>query len=79
MLGATFGVAHGALNSVILLHAVTFNALVVVSELTVAAYRLGLAQDSKNVTDQFVNWLRARQLNTGVPMRLRTLALPAMH
>jgi alcohol dehydrogenase class IV len=51
VLGATFGVAHGALNSVILLHAVTFNALVVVSELTVAAYRLGLAQDSKNVTD----------------------------
>lgn len=75
VLGATFGVAHGAVNSVILPHAVLFNASFAASELTAAAHRLGLAEASEDGPTAIVHWIRDLQKSTGVPTRLRDLGL----
>lgn len=75
VLGATFGVAHGAVNSVILPHAVQFNAPFAVKELTAAASRLGIAGSSEDATEAFVNWIRSIQQSTDEPTRLRDLGI----
>jgi alcohol dehydrogenase len=75
VLGATFGVAHGDVNSVILPHAVQFNAPSAVKELTAAANHLGIAGTASDATEALVDWLRALQQATGVPTRLRDLGI----
>ncbi len=75
VLGATFGVAHGAVNSVMLPHAVRFNAPFAARELTAAAHRLGIAGGSEGGTDALVNWICSIQQCTGVPTRLRDLGI----
>ena len=75
VLGATFGVAHGAVNSVILPHAVLFNASFAATELTAAAHGLGLAGASEDGPAAIVHWIRDLQKSTGVPTRLRDLGL----
>jgi alcohol dehydrogenase len=76
VLGATFGVAHGAVNSVILPHAVQFNAPFAARELAAAARRLGMAggPDDEGAA-AFVHWIRDVQQSTGVPSRLRDLGI----
>jgi alcohol dehydrogenase class IV len=75
VLGVTFGVAHGAVNSVILPHAVRFNAPFAVAELTAAADRLGIAGSSGEATTALVDWIRSIQQCTDVPTRLRDLGI----
>lgn len=76
VLGATFGVAHGAVNSVILPHAVQFNASFAAGELAQAAQRLGIADGTQDDgAAAFVNWIRGVQQSTGVPSRLRDLGI----
>lgn len=76
VLGATFGAAHGAVNAVILPHAVRFNAPFAVAELTSAAKRLGLAGGSgTDAAQAFIDWICALQRSTGVPTRLRDLGI----
>lgn len=75
VLGATFGVPHGAANAVILPHAVRFNAPAAREALRAAAAAVG--------HDDLPAWLQALQAATGVPSRLRDLgierdALPAV-
>ena len=76
VLGATFGVAHGAVNSVILPHAVQFNAPFAAGELAAAARRLGRAgcRDDEGAA-AFIDWIRDVQQSTGVPSRLRDLGI----
>lgn len=73
VLGASFGVPHGAVNAVILPHAVEFNAPFVPSELAAAAGSLGL--DGASAGEQFVDWIRLLQRRIGVPTRLRDLGI----
>lgn len=75
VLGASFGVAHGDVNSVILPHAVQFNAPFAVKELTAAARHLGIAGTASDATGVFVAWIRMLQQATGVPSRLRDLGI----
>jgi len=75
VLGATFGVGHGAVNSVLLPYVVQFNAPFAVKELTAAASRLGIARESEDATEGFVNWIRSIQRSTDVPTRLRDLGI----
>jgi len=76
VLGATFGVAHGAVNSVILPHAVQFNAPFAARELAAAARRLGMAGGSDDEgAAAFIHWIRDVQQSTGVPSRLRDLGI----
>jgi alcohol dehydrogenase class IV len=75
VLGATYDVPHGAVNSVILPHAVRFNAPFAVQELTAAARQLGLADISGDGTEALVNWIHSLQRITGVPSRLRDLGI----
>ena len=75
VLGATFGVPHGAANAVILPHAVRFNAPAAQAEADAAAHALG--------GNDLPACLTALQADTGVPTRLRDLgiardALPAV-
>lgn len=67
VLGATFGVPHGAANAVILPHAVRFNAPAAQAEITAAAHALG--------GDDLPACLIALQAETGVPTRLRDLGI----
>ncbi len=75
VLGATFGVAHGAVNSVILPHAVRFNGPFAAKELTTAARRLGIAGASDDATEAFVNWIVSIRRSTDAPTRLRDLGI----
>jgi alcohol dehydrogenase class IV len=75
VLGATFNVPHGDVNSVILPHAVRFNAPFAVRELTAAASQLGFADRSGDATEQLVAWIHSLQQITGVPSRLRDLGI----
>lgn len=75
VLGATFGVAHGAVNSVMLPHAVQFNAPFAVKALTAAAHRLGIAGPSNDAPAALIDWIRALQRSTEVPTRLRDLGI----
>jgi alcohol dehydrogenase len=75
VLGATYNVPHGAVNSVILPHAVRFNAPFAVDELSGAAQRLGLAGASGDGAEALVNWIHSLQRITGVPSRLRDLGV----
>lgn len=69
VLGATFGVAHGAANAVILPHAVRFNAPAAQAETDAAARALG--------GHDLPACLLALQTDTGVPTRLRDLGIAA--
>lgn len=71
VLGATCGVAHGAVNSVVLPHAVAFNAPAAEAALAGAAARLGLTASSAAL----VAWLHDLQASLGVPHRLRDLGV----
>lgn len=73
ILGASFGVGHGDVNSVILPHAVAFNASHASDELGAAAKQIGLPGSSAAL----VAWLHDLQQATGVPARLRDLGIPA--
>jgi alcohol dehydrogenase class IV len=75
VLGATFNVPHGAVNAVILPHAVRFNAPCASVELTAAARRLGLAGAAEEGAAALVDWICAIQRDTGVPTRLRDLGI----
>lgn len=75
VLGATYNVPHGAVNSVILPHAVRFNAAFAVKELTAAARQLGLADSSGDATEALVNWIHSLQQITCVPSKLRDLGI----
>lgn len=76
VLGATFGVAHGEVNSVILPHAVQFNAPFAAKELAAAANQLGIVGTASDVGERFVEWIRRLQQVTAVPTRLRDLGIP---
>lgn len=69
--GMGYGIAHGMANSVMLPHAVAFNASAAAKALAAAAVHLSVGQDA----DALLTWLRALQLATGVPTRLRDLGL----
>jgi alcohol dehydrogenase len=75
VLGATYNVAHGDANAVILPHAVRFNAPSAVDELTAAAHRLELDCASGEAGEALVAWLHSLQRATGVPSRLRDLGI----
>jgi alcohol dehydrogenase class IV len=72
VLGASFNVAHGAVNSVILPYAIRFNAPFAVAELAAGARCLALVDDS---AEALVDWLHSLQQLTGVPSRLRDLGI----
>ncbi len=82
VLGATFGVAHGAVNSVVLPHAIAFNtpAAPEAMALVAQALQLPLASDGSSVSGSashaVLAWLRDLQTVTGVPTRLRDLGIP---
>lgn len=76
VMGATFGVAHGDVNSVVLPHALRFNAPAAAAELAPAAARLGLPVDPSGAAESLVVWLQNLQCATGVPSRLRDLGIP---
>jgi alcohol dehydrogenase class IV len=75
VLGASFDVPHGAVNSVILPHAVRFNAPHAREELTTAARQLGIDGGVADASDALVDWIRSLQETTGVPSRLRDLGI----
>ncbi|MFT4992139.1 MAG: alcohol dehydrogenase class IV [Polaromonas sp.] len=75
VMGATFGVAHGDVNSVVLPHALRFNAAAAVRELAPAAARLSLPGQAAEAGEQLVNWLHELQQAIGVPSRLRELGV----
>ena len=75
VMGATFGVAHGDVNSVVLPHALRFNAAAAGRELAPAAARLGLPGQPAEAANQLVDWLHELQHAIGVPSRLRDLGI----
>ena len=75
VMGATFGVAHGDVNSAVLPHALRFNAAAAARELAPAAARLGLPGQPAEAGEQLVNWLHELQQAIGVPSRLRDLGV----
>lgn len=75
VLGATYGVAHGAANSVMLPFSVRFNAGMAAHELAAAAARLGIADTPAAAPEALVEWLCSLQRITGVPARLRDLGI----
>ncbi len=75
VLGATFGIGHGQANSVILPHALRFNASAVPQAMQCMAQALGLESEPNRCTDAVLNWLIELQAATGVPTRLRDLAV----
>lgn len=75
VLGATYGVPHGAVNAVILPHAVQFNAPSVIGELTAAARCLGIAGSASDASAELIAWIRSLQRNIGVPTKLRELGI----
>jgi alcohol dehydrogenase class IV len=75
VLGATYAVAHGAVNSVILPHAVRFNAPYAIKELSAAAHQLGVAGASDDPVESLIDWIHSMQRITGVPSRLRDLGI----
>lgn len=75
VLGATYDVAHGAVNAVILPHAVAFNAPFVADELSAAARALDLPASGDDASAALVEWLRSLQKETGVPGTLRELGI----
>lgn len=76
VLGASYNVAHGAVNSVILPHAVRFNAPFASTELAAAAHRLGLSGAQSDAAQALTDWIHSLQQATGVPSRLRDLDIP---
>lgn len=75
VLGATFGVAHGEVNAVILPHAVAFNAPCASRELSAAAQAFGIHADEHDAAPALVAHLRALQREIGVPTTLRELGV----
>ena len=75
VMGATFGVAHGDVNSAVLPHALRFNASAAARELAPAAVRLGLPGKPAEAGEQLVHWLHELQQTIGVPSRLRDLGV----
>lgn len=76
VMGGTFGVAHGDVNSAMLPHALRFNAAAAAHELAPVAARLGLPGQPADAANQLVRWLQDLQQATGVPTRLRDLGIP---
>jgi len=76
VIGATFGVAHGDINSAVLPHALRFNAAAAGHALAPAAARLGLRGKPAEVGEQLASWLHELQQAIGVPSRLRDLSIP---
>jgi len=76
VIGATFGVAHGDVNSAVLPHALRFNAAAAGHALAPAAARLGLPGQPAEVGEQLASWLHELQQAIGVPSRLRDLSIP---
>jgi alcohol dehydrogenase len=80
VLGATFGIAHGDVNSVILPHAMAFNAPAAAEAMAQVAQALNLPLTPEGHGDPaahaVVAWLRDLQAMTGVPTRLRDLGIP---
>lgn len=75
VLGASFSVPHGAVNSVMLPWSVRFNAGSAAQELAAAARRLDLAQAADEAPQALVEWIGQLQQDTGVPTRLRDLGI----
>lgn len=75
VLGASFGVPHGAVNSVMLPYSLRFNAGMASAELAAAAGRLGVAQTAAAAPEALVEWICALQEATRVPTRLRELGI----
>jgi len=75
VLGASCGVAHGAVNSVMLPFSVRFNAGAAMPQLAAAALRLGVAQSATAAPEALVEWVASLQDATGVPTRLRDLGI----
>lgn len=75
VLGATFGVPHGAANAVMLPYSVRFNAGSAAAELAAATTRLGIARTAAEVPEALVEWICELQQDTGVPTRLRDLGI----
>jgi alcohol dehydrogenase len=75
VLGASHQVPHGAVNAVILPHAVRFNAPYAVKELSSAAHLLGFHDAAGDGPEAFIGWIQALQQATGVPSRLRDLGI----
>lgn len=75
VLGATYGVPHGAANSVMLPYSLRFNAGIAAAELAAAARRLDIAQTPAAAPEALVDWICALQDATGVPTRLRDLGI----
>ena len=79
VIGATFGVAHGDVNSAVLPHALRFNAPAAVDELGAAARHLGLpappGNDAGQAGEPLVHWLEELQQAIGVPRHLRYLGI----
>jgi len=75
VLGASFGVPHGAANSVMLPFSVRFNAGAAMPQLAAAALRLGIAPSAAAAPEALVDWIAALQEATGVPTRLRDLGI----
>ena len=75
VLGASYGIAHGAANSVMLPYALRFNAGMASRELAGAARRLGIAQTPAEAPEALVEWICALQEATGVPTRLRDFGI----
>lgn len=72
-LGAVTGVAHGEANSVVLPHAIRFNAPAAVAELALAAEAMQLpSRDGAALADA----VAALQQSIGAPARLRDIGVP---
>lgn len=77
VLGASHGAPHGEVNSVILPHALAFNAEAARALLAVGAERLALPHAATDPAQALVDWLRDLQQVAGVPTRLRDLGVAA--
>lgn len=71
VLGATYNVGHGQANSIILPHAVRFNAPAAKSEMAAIAQKLELS--GTDPVQAVIDWICDLQRATGVPHRLRDL------
>jgi alcohol dehydrogenase class IV len=77
VLGATCGIGHGEANSVILPHALRFNAPAVPEAMRHMAQALGLSTQAATSTEVVLDWLLDLQRVSGVPTRLRDLGVDA--
>jgi maleylacetate reductase len=75
VLGGTGGVAHGVANTIVLPHALRFNAEVARNELAEAAITLDLARrsdEADTATERVIDWVDRLGDELGLPKSLRT-------